>query len=232
MSGCFLAFREGAIHGDRLGQSGSDGFDGTAGSIAVSVVFFSDKNHQAVGVGWMEISDAASASAFADELRAAARTSDKKGMALAEAMSFSVPLFGTETGGASNGFESSSQVLTVLGDGEDDKSQKGPGLSYAEAVQASSQDALLAGVDMINAISLGGGASVESYYTTFVVGGAVGGLPGSVVSTTDLTSFEVVSDTVVLQTVGSAMPETGVLGLCAMGWLNFLRRSRRDRCWW
>lgn len=147
-------------------------------------------------------------------------------MALAEAMGFSVPLFGTETGGVSNGFESSSQVLTVLSDGEDDKSQKGPGLSYAEAVQASSQDALDSGVDMINAISLGGGASLESYYTTYVVGGAVGGLPGSVVSTTDLTSFEVVSDAVVLQTVGSGVPETGVMGLCAMAWLILMRRRR------
>lgn len=199
---------------------------GSAGRIAAAVIFFSDKNNLAVGVGWMEISDASSALAFATQLRAAVRASNQNGMALATALDFGSAFFGDETGGPANGFESGSQVITLVGDGIDTASS-GNAAAKEAAVMAASQGALAAGVDMINAITIGGGAAMEDYYTQFVVGGSTGGLDGAVVDIASVATFQVVSEVVLDRTIGAAVPEPRLAGLMSLALLWSLGRRRR-----
>lgn len=199
---------------------------GSAGRIAASVVFFSDKNNQAVGVSWMEISDAASATVFANQLRSAIRPSDKNGMALAAALDFGTPLFGSEAGGPGNGYESPYQIMTLAVDGIDDNSPTGGGLSNEDVVEAARDNALASGVDQINAITIGGGTALSDYYEQYVVGGSVGGTSGAVVGTSGVATFPGVAELVVEQNVVSAVPEPEVFLLVLFGGLVLLWRRR------
>lgn len=200
--------------------------NGTAGSIAASVVFFSDKNSQAVGIGWMEVSDAASAQLFADGLRAAARSSDKNNAAIASAFDFSVPLFGLETGGVANGFESSNQLMTFAADSTDTSSPAPGGQTREDVLLAASQDAQAAGVDMINAITLGGGSTLVDYYDNFVVGGAVGGQVGGATEAPTVGDFPTAAQSVLGGGIAAAAPEPTVSLLCSIGLMILLRRRR------
>lgn len=198
---------------------------GVTGSIAASVVFFSDKNNQAVGVNWMQVSDAASAQAFATQLRSAVRPSDKNGMALATVLDFSTALFGTETGGTANGFESVNQVMTLVGDGIDNNSPSG-GQPAEDVVLAAGQAALSSGVDIINAITIGGGQPLTDYYTQYVVGGSVGPFTGAVVDTPTVATFPALAEIFVADTLTAVVPEPNSLLLASIGSLFLLYRRR------
>jgi hypothetical protein len=161
---------------------------GDLGSIAVSLVFYSDKNNQAVGLGWMEISDGTGAEAFADQLRDLGRPFKKNKGSIAGALDYAVPLFGTETGGPANGFESGSQAITMAADGVDDSSKK-TGKSRDATVAAARDAALATGVDVIDALTVGAAGSVDDYFVNFVVGGSLDGIPGGVENVADYSEF-------------------------------------------
>lgn len=132
------------------------------GAIAVTYVEWSSSNQQAVGVNWTLINNAASSNAFAAAINAASRAfSNTTGVQ--SAIRFGAGLFGTETGGAGNGFESLRQVIDVSGDGT---------CNSGDCTVAFGRDfALNAGVDTINGLPINGGAALNSYYLSDVVGG-------------------------------------------------------------
>jgi hypothetical protein len=113
---------------------------GSNGSIAVTLVYWSDNAVQSVG--WSLISDSASSNAFADAIAAAVRPSSGN-TRMANAMNFAVPLF-------NNNFEGARQVIDVTGDGADtDAGYTNP---IALNVQAARDNAVASGVDNINAL--------------------------------------------------------------------------------
>lgn len=198
--------------------------NGRIGSIAAAMVFYGDKNSQEVGVDWMEISNAVEAQAFADVLRGTVRPFDKNKTSIANALDFAVPLFGTETGGVANGYESTEQRILVTGEGVDDHSSKTGG--SRDLTVAGARDAALAsGVDVINALTVGAAGSVDAYFEQYVVGGSVGAEPAYVTNAEDFNEFAVAANVQLQATV----PEPGIvmglaLGFMVAGW----RRRRRD----
>jgi len=113
---------------------------GTYGSIAATLVYWSDSAVQTVP--WMYINNTASANAFADAVAAAVRPSSGN-TEMAVAMNFAVPLF-------NNNFEGTRQVIDVTGDGAD--STAGYQNPIALNVQTARNNALASGVDTINAL--------------------------------------------------------------------------------
>lgn len=95
------AFRSAAV------QSAIAG--GTLGSIAVSLVYWSD--NQVQSVGWTLVNSAASANAFADAIAAAARPSSG-GTAMAGALTYGTSLFGQD-------YLGTRQTIDVSGDGSE-----------------------------------------------------------------------------------------------------------------
>lgn len=152
---------------------------GTIGNLAVSLMFYTHRNQQVVGVNWMMISDANSAAAFAQSIDNLTRPLSQPRTGLAGALQAATPWFGDETGGVPNGFESSVQSIFFVGEGVDDHSQRTNG-SRDVTVQNASQAALAAGVDMVSAVTVGSPGSVDAYFSQFVVGGQVGGTSGAV----------------------------------------------------
>ncbi len=111
---------------------------GTYGSIAVSLVYWSDS--QSLALDWMYINSEASSYAFADAIAGTTRPFFG-GTQMAAAMNYGYPLF-------TNAFEGTRQVIDVTGDGADS-------ISYAQIapnVQDARDAALASGVDTINAL--------------------------------------------------------------------------------
>ena len=92
------------------------------GGIAVGYYEWSGVRQQATKVNWFHIFDAASSNAFAAAIKATSRSF--YGLtAPGNAIKFVTPLFGTETGGRDNGFESSRQIINISGDGRQNGEQ-------------------------------------------------------------------------------------------------------------
>jgi hypothetical protein len=137
-------------------------------------------------------------------------------------LDFSVPLFGDESGGAANGFESASQVIQVTGDGADDSSKKTGG--SIETTVANARDAALSsGVDVINALTVGAAGVVDDYFRQSVVGGGVPGNPALVMNSTDFSSI----GSVLQQQVLASVPEPTVPAVLLLSGLLVLIRRRR-----
>lgn len=95
------------------------------------------------------------------------------------AISAATTFFGTEAGGASNGFESAVQLIEIA---EGNKPKAGT----AAAVAASSASALAAGVDIINSLALGNQAdTINTFYTANVIGSTITGV-GATSTSSDL----------------------------------------------
>jgi len=133
----------------------------TAGGIAVTYVEWSSSSQFSQKVGWTLVNDAASAVSFASALNGVTRTFSNS-TAIQSAIYNARSLFGTETGFASNGFESGRQVIDVSGDGT-----RNQGLGGTTGRDA----ALLAGVDTINGITIGNASNLTNYYANNVIGG-------------------------------------------------------------
>ena len=199
---------------------------GDIGSIAASLVFYSGRNNQTVGVGWMEISDLTSAQSFANLIRNAARPFSQPRTGVAGALDFAAGQFGTETGGTGNGFESQYQGITFVAEGIDDHSPTTGG-SREVTVQNSRDNALAAGVDFINALTVGAPGTVDDWFTQNVIGGSVDGDTPEVLNAPDFAGFDVVADVHFGQTVLSIVPEPGTTALVGAGLLTFLLPRRR-----
>jgi len=149
---------------------------GSLGKIAVSMVFYGDDTVQVIGVPWMTIGSAAEAAVFAAAVRAAGRPASGSS-SMSSALDLATSVFGTETGGADNGYSSLVQVIEVAGATQP---RGGPPAVLEAELRAARNAALASGVDVINAISLGKkAAELETYYSSNVIGGEVGGVVAS-----------------------------------------------------
>ncbi len=137
--------------------------NGNNGSIAANLIYWSGSTSQVQAVGWTEINSADSANAFADLIAGTDRPfSGSTGVG--SAIDFATPLFGTETGGADNGFESTRQIIDVSGDG----------ISNTGSDTATARDAALsAGIDVINGLPIENftGSTITDFYRDNVIGG-------------------------------------------------------------
>jgi hypothetical protein len=196
---------------------------GAQGKIAASLAVFSGPGSQAVTVPWMSIADAASAQAFAAAVRASARPFADFTSSFASALGFATPQFGSETGSPGNGFESDTQVINMTSE-----SFLFPADSAAD-VQAASSEAILDGVDVINAMVVGTfiSAAATSYYTNNIVGGSAGGVAGTVSSSPDYGALPAAALLSLSTEMSAAVPEPDTLlfALAGMFLISFRRRS-------
>ncbi len=195
---------------------------GEVGSIAASLVFYGDKDKEknhAVGLEWMLISSETEALAFSDMLRTVEIPfKQKKKTSIAGGLDFAVPLFGTETGEAGNGFESEIQVIQITGDGIDDGSKPAGGSRETKVAEASAR-ALNSGVDVINALTVGQIGDIDAYFAQYVIGGEIDGVVATVTNVEDFSGIGAVMQTQMLAVV----PEPGLgmslaAGLLVVGW--------------
>ena len=165
---------------DAMLDSYADAFSSTAvlnsiqsgayGRIAVSLMFFGNSGTQTVGIPWMSIGSAAEAETFALLLRAVNRPASPGVIEVDTALLAAIPIFGTETGAASNGFESSTQFIEVV-------AASTPTGNETAAVTAARDQALASGVDVINAVAVGNqSGNIANYFSDNVIGGEAGGV--------------------------------------------------------
>lgn len=131
------------------------------GGIAVLYMEWSGTGQQIVKQNWIHISNAAQATAFANTIGTFTQAFSGS-TAPGSALNFATPLFGTETGGADNGFESARQVIDVSGDGAE---------NVGANTLAARNAALAAGVDTINGLAILGEAGLATFYQNNIVGG-------------------------------------------------------------
>lgn len=147
---------------------------GAYGRIAVSMMFFGDNTTQVTGIPWMMIGNLTEAQQFASLVRNVARPFSVASPDVAAGLAAATLSFGTETGGAANGFESVVQIIEVA-------SSRPPADSTAGAASAASTDALADGVDLINSLGVGNRANqVDAFYSANVIGSTIPGVsPGN-----------------------------------------------------
>ncbi|MFZ5558500.1 MAG: DUF1194 domain-containing protein [Pseudomonadota bacterium] len=126
------------------------------GGIAVTYIEWSGATQQAQLVNWTQITDATSSSAFATAIGNTNRAFSGL-TAPGSAINFAVPLF-------NNNFQGDRLVIDVSGDG-----QQNDGASTSAARDA----ALLAGINAINGLPIGG-QTLATWYANNIVGGATG----------------------------------------------------------
>lgn len=153
---------------------------GTYGRIAVSLMFYGNSSNQQVGIPWMSIGSAADAAQFATLAGNVSKPTAAGFPATGAAIAAAAASFGTETGSASNGFESSLQIIDVA-------AAVVPDASNSAADTAARNGAMASGVDLINTIALGNkAAAIADYYTANVIGSTV----SSVAATTATSAID------------------------------------------
>jgi nucleoside-diphosphate-sugar epimerase len=175
------------------------------GGIAVNYIEWASGNEQSEQIAWTQITDAASADAFADALDAVARAFTGL-TGPGSAINFAVPLF-------INNFEGDRQVIDVSGDGVQNS-----GADTSDARDA----ALAAGIDALNGLAIGG-AGITAFYQNNIQGGT-GSFTIGVSTFTDFPPA-------VLTKIGREItpvsePVSIWLLACALGALAFMRRNR------
>lgn len=205
-AGYVSAFNSAAVQNAILGSQ--------EGQIAVTYVEWSSAGQFATRVGWTLIDSIDAANNFASAINSVSRTfSGNTG--LQSALFDAKNLFGTETGAASNGFESLRQVIDVSGDGASNN-----GLTGAAGRDA----ALAAGVDTINGIYIAGEFGLADYYNNFVKGGT-----NAFVSQADsFDDFGTAIQAKLIREISNEVPEPMSALLFAIGMLGFGMARRRQ----
>jgi len=199
---------------------------GPVGSIAATLVYWAGPTSQSQTVGWTEISNSTSANAFADLIDAATRPFGGL-TAAGSAIEFATPLFGIETGGADNMFESARQVINLTVDGN---------TNSGSDTGTASNTALAAGVDAINlfAIEIGPGADIVTSFNQSATGGTnADGTPAFVTTAfgfndpnyDTLLQNKIIREVSFTSTVIPA-PSAALAGLTGMMLIGFRRRRR------
>lgn len=193
---------------------------GTYGRIAVSLLFYGSNSPQ-IGIPWMSIGTASEASQFAGLFDGLSRGTSSAQVDVAGGLSAAMSLFGTETGGTGNGFESSLQIIDVAA-ASIPKSSTGSDTAASIAT-------LTAGVDVINSIAVGGQADeVANYYAANVVGSEIAGVQATSTSSSfgvTLTAALTDEITSAVNTPVTAVPEPSVaIGLTGILLILFRRR--------
>lgn len=189
-------------------------FGSQLGSIAVSYAEWSGAGQISRLVNWTKISTAGEASAFANAINATSRAFSGN-TAIQSAMNDSKTWFGTETGGADNGFESLRQVMDVSGDGA-----RNIGLTGTAGRDA----ALAAGVDTINGIYIGN-AALGTYYNDFVKGGT----GGFVEAADNFTDFSDAIQRKLIREITNQTPEPLSAALVGIGLFGLGLSRRRQK---
>lgn len=201
---------------------------GSYGRIAVSMMFYGNSSTQLVGIPWMMIGNMTQAQQFAALARNLTMPFSVSTANVGAAITAATLSFGTETGGTSNGFESTVQMIEVA-------TAKNQPNNTASSTRASSSGALASGVDVINALALGNQANaINNFYTANVIGSTLSGVtPTSTTSplngTLASTVSSMLSETVQTGATASinAVPEPGAFFGLIPATLILLKRRRR-----
>jgi hypothetical protein len=199
-TGYINAFNSAAVQNAILASQG--------GAIAVTYIEWSGPTEQSTRVPFTLINSVASAQAFATALNGIGARAFNGNTAIQDAIGKSFSAFGTEVGGAANGFESLRQVIDVSGDGADNAS------TTFGASGGGRDAAIAAGVDTINGIAILGEGGLLTYYQTFVQGGA----GGFVNTAADFTTFGTAIEAKLIKEV-SQVPGPASLVLVGLGLL-------------
>lgn len=204
---------------------------GAYGRIAVSMAFFGNSNSYSVGIPWMLIENSTQAQQFADMIQGVVRPTFTGASNVAAALTSAAFTFGTETGGASNGFESEVQMVEVV-------ASRVPTASAASATAAANNIVRAAGVDQINSIAVGNQATtaaIDAFYSANVIGSTIPNVPATS-STSALTSTALNANltstinnsvqTGAAASAISAVPEPGSALALTAGALLLLKRRR------
>ncbi len=197
---------------------------GTYGRIAVSLMIFGNSSYQQVGIPWMLIGSAADAAQFATFAGNVNKPNAVGFPATGAAITTATASFGTETGGSSNGFESSLQIIDVA-------AAVVPNAGNSGTDTAARNGAFGSGVDLINTLVLGKKTTaLEDYYAANVIGSTVPGVAATVTSSTidgSLAATLASGLSNQLSTGISAVPEPGTVAGILVGVCFALIRRRR-----
>ncbi|MDN3517170.1 DUF1194 domain-containing protein [Aquisalimonas lutea] len=219
-NGYEAAFRDGDIISKIM--------DGSIGSIAVTLVDWSSS--ASVAVDWTQISDAASANAFADAIAEAPRGGSGTSTGMTNGLNFGVDLF------TDNGYEGTRNVIDVSGDGSEsvDCIYSSP---VCEPLQAARDSALASDIDTINALWIddreffgddpNDQINALDYGATNVIAG-----PGAFQDIVqDFNGFSDAISAKILREIDPevSVPAPGALGLMGLGLFGMLVGARRRR---
>lgn len=201
---------------------------GATGRIAVSMMFYGGAGTQVTAVPWMSIGNATDATTFASLVMSAIRPTTFAFSNSAAALNAATQSFGTETGAAGNGFESTVQIIEVASAGI-------PLNSQAAAATAASANALASGVDLINAVAMGTFSNaITNFYANNVIGSTLPGVTPSLTTSPLNGALALTLQGNLSTAVGtgasasiSAVPEPGTLALLVPAMVLLFGRRRR-----
>jgi len=194
---------------------------GTHGRIAVSLMLYADPTFQQVGIPWMSISSALDAAQFATLASSLVKPNGAGKAGAGAAITAAKTSFGTETGGASNGFESNLQIIDIAAAIE-------PSAGNVAADAFARGGALVSGVDLINVLALGNkAADIAAYYSTNVIGA---NLPGVTPTVATSATFNTTLTTAITNQLGgsiTAIPEpSSAIAIILAAGFGLCRRQR------